>query len=80
MTKQNTKKIYIVETTTGDRWEMLGGFYLVEASSSGDAAEAVKALHGDRVKKTTELEVFLANGFQLVGDTRVKTITEPMVE
>ena len=45
-------QFYIVETTTGDRWEIIGGRYVVVAESEADVAFVLK----DRIGQDEEIE------------------------
>ncbi len=69
------KKIFIVETTSSEDWEMNHGFHLVEAETKREAIKAVqRVILGETVVKAETMEEMLRSGFHSVEEGRVRTI------
>jgi hypothetical protein len=69
------KKIFIVETTSSEYWEMNHGFHLVKAETKQGAIKAVqKVITGETVVKVETIDEMLRSGFHSVEEGRVRTI------
>lgn len=69
------KKIFIVETTSSEDWEMNHGFHLVEAETKQRAIKAVqKVIPGETVVKAETIDEILRSEFHSVEEGRVRTI------
>jgi hypothetical protein len=68
------KKIFIAETSNGEKWEINHGFHLAEAENQQDAINAVKiAVPGETLVSIQSVEDFLRSA-KMIGNTRVKTL------
>lgn len=69
------KKIFIVETTSSEDWEINHGFHMVEAETKQKAIKAIQRVFlGETVVRVDSIEELMRSGFHSVDEGRVRTL------
>ena len=69
------KKLFIVETTNGEYWEVNHGFHLVEAETKALAIETTKrVITTDTIVNAESVNEFMKSGFNSIKEGKIKTI------
>jgi len=67
------KRLFIVETTTGNRWETNSGFHLVMAENMEESKEMTEVEVGQKILSVIDLDKEMKN-------KKFKTIIDAQVE
>jgi len=70
-------KIFIVETTLDEEWEMNTGFHLVKAISKSDILNNHNLLRGQRIVSVMSVEEALKINSVTIGNVTLKTLLDP---